>query len=195
MPKKKKDEVATAPLPPIDHAYVQALKIQNLEERNEALRAETQTLQDERARVHSDETDVYEHMQRDLRSKSARIGELQRDLHDTRAQLEEALKSKEAVLTRQREFFEEERTRTAQDVQNLSNELLEVKAFQERRSVLEGELVELSKQVQELKTRHEVEVADMKREFGPLPACPCCRGSCSWVNIVGPALPPLVVLC
>jgi hypothetical protein len=30
MPKKKKDEVPMAPLPAIDHAYVQALKIQTL---------------------------------------------------------------------------------------------------------------------------------------------------------------------
>jgi len=138
MPKKKKEEVATAPLPPIDHAYVQALKIQNLEERNEALREEMRKLKIEGAQGESDKTDVYEHMQRDLRSKSARISELQRDLHDTRAQLEEAQKSKEAVLTKQREFFEEERARTAQELQTLSNELLEVKAFQERRAVLEG---------------------------------------------------------
>jgi hypothetical protein len=30
MPKKKKDDAPTAPLPAIDHAYVQALKIQTL---------------------------------------------------------------------------------------------------------------------------------------------------------------------
>jgi len=30
MPKKKKDEAPMAPLPAIDHAYVQALKIQTL---------------------------------------------------------------------------------------------------------------------------------------------------------------------
>ena len=30
MPKKKKDEVPVAPLPAIDHSYVQALKIQTL---------------------------------------------------------------------------------------------------------------------------------------------------------------------
>jgi regulator of replication initiation timing len=165
MPKKKKEEAATAPLPPIDHAYVQALKIQNLEERNEALRQELQKLKDERDSKHSDETDVYEHMQRDLRSKSSRIGELQRELQTTRAQLEEAVKSKEELLTKQRNVFEEERARAASETQSLKNELLEVKAFQERRNTLEGELGELSKQVQELKKRHEVEVADMKREF------------------------------
>ena len=88
MPKKKKQEVATAPLPPIDQSYVQALKIQNLEERNEALRKELQQLKDDREEHRSNETDVVEHMQRDLRSKSERIGQLQRDLQEMRAQLE-----------------------------------------------------------------------------------------------------------
>ena len=166
MPKKKKEEVATAPLPAIDHAYVQTLKIQNLEERNEALRQELYKLNSDREQVQADESDVYEHMQRDLRSKASRIGELQRDLTETRTKLEDTIRTKDEMLTKQRDAFEEERTRVAQEMQELRNELHEVKAFQERRAVLEGDLGELSKQVQELKTRHEVEVADLKREFG-----------------------------
>lgn len=164
MPKKKKEEVQTAPLPPIDHAYVQAIKIQNLEERNEALRHELQKLKLHQEQVKSDEADVYEHMQRDLRSKSERIAELQKDLHDTRGQLEEALSSKDELGTKQREMFEEERTRNAQEVQKLRHELHEVKAFQDRKAVLEGDLVDLSNQVDDLRSRHEREVADMKRE-------------------------------
>ena len=39
---------ATAPLSPIDHSYVQALKIQNLEERNEAMQKAPQQLKDDR---------------------------------------------------------------------------------------------------------------------------------------------------
>ena len=177
MPKKK-EEVPTAPLPPIDHAYVQALKIKDLEERNEALRQELQALKDERSQRHSDETDVLEHMQRDLRSKSSRIGELQRDLTETQKKLEEALSSKDQILTQQRELFRKQRESTAHELESLRHELNEVKVFQERRSVLEAELSELSKQVHALKTRHEVQVSDMKREFGqaassstlPLPA-------------------------
>jgi chromosome segregation ATPase len=165
MPKKKKEEVATAPLPPIDHAYVQAIKIQNLEERNEALREELEKLRLDHEQVKLDETDVHEHMQRDLRSKSEKIAELQKDLQDTRAQLEEALSSKEENGSRARELFEEERTRNTHEMQKLRAELHEVKAFQERRAELEGQLFELRKQVDELKTRHEREVNDMKREF------------------------------
>ena len=48
------------------------------EERNEALRQELQRLKDDKEQLQSDESDVYEHMQRDLRSKSSRIAELQR---------------------------------------------------------------------------------------------------------------------
>jgi chromosome segregation ATPase len=165
MPKKKKQEVATAPLPPIDHSYVQALKIQNLEERNEALRKELQQLKDDREEHRSNETDVVEHMQRDLRSKSERIGQLQRDLQEMRAQLEEANSSKETELTNQRHEIEAERMRMESEMQKLSNELHDVKVFKERRNILENELVELRRQVDELKTRHEVEVGDMKREF------------------------------
>ena len=165
MPKKK-EEAPTAPLPPIDHAYVQALKIKDLEERNEALRQELQALKDERSQRHSDENDVMEHMQRDLRSKSSRIGELQRDLTETQKKLEEALSSKDQILTQQRELFKKQRESTAHELESLTNELNEVKVFQERRSVLEAELSELSKQVHALKTRHEVQVSDMKREFG-----------------------------
>jgi small-conductance mechanosensitive channel len=145
---------------------VQALKIKDLEERNEALRQELQALKDERSQRHSDENDVMEHMQRDLRSKSSRIGELQRDLTETQKKLEEALSSKDQILTQQRELFKKQRESTAHELESLTNELNEVKVFQERRSVLEAELSELSKQVHALKTRHEVQVSDMKREFG-----------------------------
>ena len=167
MPKKGKGkgDTAVAPLPPIDQAYVQALKIQHLEDRNEALRGELQTLRHERELLKSDETDVHEHMQRDIRSKGVRIGELQRELQETRAQLEEAVSSKEQELAKQREEIEAERHRTATEMQRTSNELHEVKAFQDRRTMLEAELVDLRKQVDELKTRHEVEVGDLKREF------------------------------
>ena len=164
MPKKKKEEVATAPLPPIDHAYVQAIKIQNIEERNQALREELQKLRLEQEQVKSDENDVLNNMQVALQFKDEQIAKLQNSLQDTRGQLEEALSSKDELGTKQQEMFEEERTRNAQEIQKLRNELHEVKAFQERRAVLEGELVELRKQVEELKRRHEREVADMKRE-------------------------------
>ena len=164
MPKKKKEEVATAPLPPIDHAYVQAIKIQNLEERNQALREELQKLRLEQEQVKSDEDDVLNNMQVALQFKDEQIAKLQNSLQDTRGQLDEALSSKDELGTKQQEMFEEERTRNAQEIQKLRNELHEVKAFQERRAVLEGELVELRKQVEELKRRHEREVANMKRE-------------------------------
>ena len=137
MPKKGKGkgDTAVAPLPPIDQAYVQALKIQHLEDRNEALRGELQTLRHERELLKSDETDVHEHMQRDIRSKGVRIGELQRELQETRAQLEEAVSSKEQELAKQREEIEAERHRTATEMQRTSNELHEVKAFQERQAI------------------------------------------------------------
>ena len=142
------------------------------EERNEALRQELQRLRDDKEQLQSDESDVYEHMQRDLRSKSSRIAELQRfcvwlralhsssgarsasrliartptrsiahavagshhtpslslhppppppracrDLAETKAKLEETQRTKDEVLNKQREAFEEERARSAQEIQ------------------------------------------------------------------------------
>ena len=122
----------------------------------EALRGELQTLRHERELLKSDETDVHEHMQRDIRSKGVRIGELQRELQETRAQLEEAVSSKEQELAKQREEIEAERHRTATEMQRTSNELHEVKAFQDRRTMLEAELVDLRKQVDELKAERDI---------------------------------------
>ena len=45
---------------------------------------------------------MYEHMERDLRSKSSRNAELQRDLAETKAKLEETQRAKDVVLNTQR---------------------------------------------------------------------------------------------
>jgi hypothetical protein len=44
---------------------------------------------------------VYEHMERDLRSKSSRNAELQRDLAETKAKLEETQRAKDMVFHKQ----------------------------------------------------------------------------------------------
>ena len=44
---------------------------------------------------------MYEHMERDLRSKSSRIAELQRDLAETKAKLDETLRARDTVFNKQ----------------------------------------------------------------------------------------------
>jgi hypothetical protein len=47
------------------------------------------------------ESDVYEHMERDLRSKSARIAELQRDLAETKAKLDDTQRARDTFFNKQ----------------------------------------------------------------------------------------------
>lgn len=112
MPKKggkKKDDDAmpTAPLPAIDEAYVQSIKIQALEDRNAILKAELDVEREKLSRIKDDHADVTQHLQRDLRAKSTRIADLQAALRSTQLNMQQTIERKDAEMSEYRVEAEE----------------------------------------------------------------------------------------
>eukprot|EP00960_Hanusia_phi_P060881 764658-Hanusia_phi.AAC.4 len=127
MPKKKQAELGsevaqddvlakTDVSPPVtgDAAYIHAVRIKNLEERNEALKRQVEELERELAQKQEDELDICSHLQvlgtvhllptnlmatqRDLAVKAERLAALELELHSVRSSWREDLIAKDAEI-------------------------------------------------------------------------------------------------
>ena len=162
--KKEEDAVPTAPLPAIDEAYVQSVKIQALEDRNSILKAELDVEREKLGRIKNDHADVTQHLQRDLRAKSARIADLQAALRSTQMNMQQTIEHKDAEISRYKQEAEERDEAAQAEIERLTDEINDTRLFRERKALMENELAEVRAEVEALKMRHEQELRDLKRD-------------------------------
>uniref|UniRef100_A0A7S0HPA5 Cilia- and flagella-associated protein 157 n=1 Tax=Hanusia phi TaxID=3032 RepID=A0A7S0HPA5_9CRYP len=178
MPKKKQAELGsevaqddvlakTDVSPPVtgDAAYIHAVRIKNLEERNEALKRQVEELERELAQKQEDELDICSHLQRDLAVKAERLAALELELHSVRSSWREDLIAKDAEIEQIRAQALAEREGIEEETKRTREELIDLSSFKENKALLENELIELRHEVSELKNRHDVEISDLKRDF------------------------------